>query len=194
MEQIWNQLFVESQAYLPWYWAGTGIALVMLALLWLGESFGISSNFRTICAMTGIGRRCDFFDIDWRHQNWNLSFLLGSMVGGFLAYHFMYPEASALNLSQATQELLLSMGINPQQGFYPMELLSLENLGSPAGIVMTLVGGFLVGFGARWAGGCTSGHAISGLSNLQLPSLIAVVGFFIGGLISTYLIIPFLLG
>jgi uncharacterized membrane protein YedE/YeeE len=56
-----------------------------------------------------------------------------------------------------------------------------------------LFGGFLVGFGARWAGGCTSGHAISGLSNLQLPSLIAVIGFFIGGLIMSWLILPLML-
>ena len=54
------------------------------------------------------------------------------------------------------------------------------------------VGGFLVGFGTRYAGGCTSGHAISGLSNLQLPSLVAVIGFFIGGLVMTHLIFPYL--
>lgn len=49
-----------------------------------------------------------------------------------------------------------------------------------------------MGFGARWAGGCTSGHAISGLSNLQLPSLVAVLGFFAGGLLMTHLLFPLL--
>jgi uncharacterized membrane protein YedE/YeeE len=58
---------------------------------------------------------------------------------------------------------------------------------------MLVVGGFLVGFGTRYAGGCTSGHAISGLSDLQLPSLIAVIGFFIGGLLMTYVFLPFIL-
>ena len=59
---------------------------------------------------------------------------------------------------------------------------------------MVLGGGFLVGFGARWAGGCTSGHAISGLADLQVPSLVAVVGFFVGGLAVTHLVLPLLLG
>jgi len=58
---------------------------------------------------------------------------------------------------------------------------------------MLVGGGILIGFGTRWAGGCTSGHAISGLSNLQLPSLIAVIGFFIGGIIMTYFLLPTIL-
>jgi uncharacterized membrane protein YedE/YeeE len=55
-------------------------------------------------------------------------------------------------------------------------------------VYLLLVGGVLIGFGTRYAGGCTSGHAISGLSNLQIPSLKAVIGFFIGGLIMSYFI------
>jgi uncharacterized membrane protein YedE/YeeE len=55
-----------------------------------------------------------------------------------------------------------------------------------------VIGGFLVGFGTRYAGGCTSGHAISGLSNLQFASLIATIGFFAGGLIATHLLYPLL--
>jgi uncharacterized membrane protein YedE/YeeE len=53
---------------------------------------------------------------------------------------------------------------------------------------LLLVGGVLIGFGTRYAGGCTSGH-VSGLSNLQIPSLKAVIGFF-GGLIMSYFYSP----
>lgn len=195
MESMLQWIESTVSTPLPWYAAGAGIALVMLILLWLGESFGISANFRTICAMTGVGKRCDFFDIDWRHQNWNLSFLLGSLVGGFFAYYFLYPTpGQAIALSAAAQSSLEELGIDPSQGFYPMELFGMQAFSSnPATWILTIVGGFLVGFGARWAGGCTSGHAISGLSNLQLPSLVAVIGFFIGGLTATYLILPLLL-
>ena len=61
------------------------------------------------------------------------------------------------------------------------------------GVVVLIGGGFLVGFGTAWAGGCTSGHAISGLANFQLPSLVAVLGFFAGGLVGTWLLLPWLL-
>jgi uncharacterized membrane protein YedE/YeeE len=58
---------------------------------------------------------------------------------------------------------------------------------------MIVVGGFLVGFGTRYAGGCTSGHAIMGLSNLQWPSLVATISFMVGGFIMANLILPFIL-
>jgi len=58
------------------------------------------------------------------------------------------------------------------------------------GFLVLAFGGLMVGFGSRYAGGCTSGHAISGLSDLQIQSLIAVAGFFIGGLLMTYFVLP----
>ena len=76
------------------------------------------------------------------------------------------------------------------EAYLPTEIFSMENVSQPKNILILLIGGLLVGFGARYAGGCTSGHAISGLSNLQLPSLTAVVGFFIGGLVMIHLIYP----
>ena len=72
----------------------------------------------------------------------------------------------------------------------PQELFAWENVLTVKGMSILIIAGFLVGFGTRYAGGCTSGHAITGLSNLQLPSLIAVIGFFIGGLIMTFFILP----
>ena len=81
---------------------------------------------------------------------------------------------------------------NAGEQYLPAELFSLEQVFTLKGLLILVIGGFLVGFGSRYAGGCTSGHAISGLSNLQLPSLIAVIGFFIGGLIMSFFILPWL--
>lgn len=177
----------------PWYVAGPAIAIIMASLLLFGKSFGVSSNFRTICAIGGGGKWVDFFRFDWKGQIWNLIFILGAVIGGAIASKYMTTD-DAINLSQGTVESLQALGIeNPGQGYVPSELFGMEALSSWQGILFLIVGGLLVGFGTRYAGGCTSGHAISGLSNLQLPSLIAVIGFFIGGLIMTYLILPLIL-
>jgi hypothetical protein len=60
------------------------------------------------------------------------------------------------------------------------------------GFLILIGAGVLVGFGSRYAGGCTSGHGIVGLSMMATESYIAVAGFFIGGLIMTWLILPYL--
>ncbi|MFD1769934.1 YeeE/YedE family protein [Sphingobacterium suaedae] len=173
----------------PWYVGGALVAFIMLALVWLGKSFGFSSNFRTMCAALGAGRMCDFFRFDWKTQKWNLLFLLGAVGGGYLAAHVLSVEAVP-EISENTVQKLQTMGFQSAgQAYYPTELftdLTVKN------ILLFAVGGLLIGFGTRYAGGCTSGHAISGLSNLQLPSLIAVVGFFIGGLVMVHLIFPLL--
>lgn len=188
-----NNLIEFIQQPWPWYVAGTIIAIVMFALLYFGNSFGLSANFRNMCSMLGGGRSCDFFDFDWRKQTWNLMFLAGTVIGGFIAYQFLMPEAT-IAISEATVADLQELGIaNPGEGIVPQDLFSFESLFSLKGIIMFVVGGFLVGFGTRYAGGCTSGHAISGLSDLQPASLIAVVGFFIGGLVMTHLFLPQLL-
>lgn len=164
----------------------------MFLLLWFGKSFGISSNFRTLCAIGGAGKYSDFFKIDWRSQIWNLVFLAGSIVGGFITNQWL-KENDSIGISETTKNDLEAMGVkNPGEQMIPVEMFSVESLMTWQGFVMIIVGGFLVGFGTRYASGCTSGHAISGLSNLQLPSLIAVIGFFIGGLITTYFILPLL--
>jgi len=176
----------------PWYVAGPSIALVMFLLLYFGRTFGMSSNLRTLCAIGGAGKRVEFFKMDWRNYQWNLVVVLGAVLGSFIAHVFLKsPEAIAL--SEQTVKDLSSLGFtNAGDTLLPKELFDWENVFTLKGFLILIIGGFLVGFGTRYAGGCTSGHAITGLSSLQFPSLIAVIGFFIGGLIMIHLIYPIL--
>lgn len=173
----------------PWFVSGPLIALVMLLLLIAGGNFGVSSTLRSICSIGGAGKQIDFFRFDWRAQIWNLVFVTGAIIGGFLASTFLHNPAT-LKLSASTIADLKALGITFDGLLAPAALFQWNSLGTVPGFLTLVAGGFLVGFGTRWAGGCTSGHAISGLSNLQLPSLIAVIGFFIGGLTMTHLIFP----
>lgn len=175
----------------PWYVAGPLIAAIMFFLIYFGNDFGMSSNLRTMCAAFGANRFSDFFRFDWKENKWNLMVVLGAILGGFVSSRFLTKE-QGVDVSQGTREALnKDLGFSPEaSGYLPEEIFGLEALTSPVGILILLAGGFLVGFGARYAGGCTSGHAISGLSNLQIPSLKATIGFFIGGLIMTHLILP----
>ncbi|MDW7691425.1 YeeE/YedE thiosulfate transporter family protein [Flammeovirgaceae bacterium SG7u.111] len=174
----------------PWYVSGFAIALTMFLLVYEGKNFGMSSNLRTMCTIGGAGKFADFFRFDWKSQRWNLLVVIGSVIGGFIASQFLTPEQS-LELNTQTVEALQELGFSePKNSYVPQEIFAMENLMSFKGISILVIAGFLVGFGARYAGGCTSGHAISGLSNLQLPSLVAVVGFFIGGLIMTHFLLP----
>lgn len=173
----------------PWYTSGIVIAFVMVLLLFFGKSFGVSANLRTICSACGAGNNVKFFDFDWRSQTWNLLFLVGSVIGGFVSAEFL-SNGEIVQISQATIQDLSALGISAPDDLQPEEIFSLEAAFTLKGFLILLLGGFAIGFGARYAGGCTSGHAISGLSNLQLPSLIAVVGFFIGGLITTWILLP----
>ena len=178
----------------PWSWyvSGIGVALVMLLLILEGKSFGMSSNLRTMCTISGGGKFSEFFKFDWKSQRWNLMVALGAIIGGFIASNFL-TDSTTVDLSVNTIANLKELGFeNPGETYVPDEIFGTETLFSLKGILILVVGGFLVGFGARYAGGCTSGHAISGLSNLQLPSLIAVIGFFIGGLTMTYLLFPYI--
>ncbi|RKQ49293.1 hypothetical protein BXY85_0282 [Roseivirga pacifica] len=186
-----NNLLELIQQPWPWYVAGPLIAVVMFALLYFGNSFGLSANFRNICSMFGAGKSCEFFEFDWKKQTWNLVFVVGTVLGGFIAHQFLMPSEVSVAISDATVQDLTALGVvDPGAGFVPKSLFSFESLFSLKGIIMFVGGGFLVGFGTRYAGGCTSGHAISGLSDLQPASLIAVIGFFIGGLLMIYFILP----
>lgn len=175
----------------PWSWYGSGlaIAIIMVVLLFWGKEFGFSSNLRTLCTLCGAGKNSSFFDFNWRDQKWNLLFLLGAIAGGFISGTFLRND-SPLDLSPATIADLKTLGIFFDGQINPHQIFGSDFLFSFRGIITLSGGGFLVGFGSRYAGGCTSGHAISGLSNLQKPSLIAVTGFFTGGLIMTYLLLP----
>ncbi|MDP5081651.1 MAG: YeeE/YedE family protein [Winogradskyella sp.] len=176
----------------PWYVSGPLIAMVMFLLLYFGKTFGMSSNLRTLCAIGGAGKHAKFFKFDWKSQRWNLVVVLGAILGGFIAHHFL-SNPIQIDLSQNTLDDLKSLGFSDiGQSLLPSELFSWDAVFSLKGFLILVTGGFLVGFGTRYAGGCTSGHAITGLSSLQLPSLVAVIGFFIGGLIMIHIIYPIL--
>ncbi len=182
----------------PWHWSVSGIiiVLVMYLLMYSGGRFGVSSNLRTICAMGGAEKLSDYFKFDWKGQMWNIVFILGAVLGGFIASQFLQ-SPDPVSVSQRTTEFLANLNIATPEtldqgaGFVPAELFG--NLRKPLNLILLIIGGFLIGFGTRYAGGCTSGHAISGLANLQWTSLVAVVGFFIGGLTMTWLILPLVL-
>ena len=176
----------------PWFVSGPLIALTMFTLLYVGKNFGMSSNLRTLCTICGADKTSDFFRFDWKSQRWNLIVMLGAILGGFLASHFL-SDNQIPELNSKTIEMLHDSGFQSAGTAYvPSELFGDQAFTSPKTIIILLIGGLLVGFGARYAGGCTSGHSISGLSNLQLPSLIATIGFFIGGLLMVHLIFPLL--
>ncbi|MEX1062072.1 MAG: YeeE/YedE thiosulfate transporter family protein [Balneolaceae bacterium] len=179
----------------PWSWYVAGPVLgltVPLLLLAGGKMFGVSSNLRHLCAACHRGD-VEFFRYDWKSAGrWNLTFLAGTVLGGFLG-GFVFANPDPIQLAPSTIADLRALGIQDFHGFVPDDLFSWSALGSFTGLAVLILGGFLVGFGARYAGGCTSGHAISGLSDLQLASLIAVIGFFIGGLVMTHLLYPLIL-
>lgn len=174
----------------PWHISGFIIGAIMLLLIYFGKTFGMSSNLRTMCTLMGAGKTSGFFRFDWKTQRWNLVVVLGAVIGGFIAVNYL-SDGSGVNLNPQTITELKQMNIDAPQGkLLPDALTGSDALQSPKIIALLLVGGLLVGFGTRYAGGCTSGHAITGLSNLQLPSLIAVIGFFIGGLVMSWHLLP----
>ena len=176
----------------PWYVAGPVIGLFVPALLLLGnKQFGISNNLRHLCAAIVPGG-VEFFRYDWKNQgSWNLAFLAGIFVGGVIAAQFL--GGGAVAISPETRATLASLGLHDFSGLAPSEIFSWTNLLTLRGLVTIVGGGFLVGFGTAYAGGCTSGHAISGLAALDRASLVAVIAFFAGGLLCTYLILPAIL-
>ncbi|MDR6457170.1 putative membrane protein YedE/YeeE [Chryseobacterium vietnamense] len=176
----------------PWYIAGPLIGLTVPALLIMGnKSFGISSSLRHICAAC-IPANVNFFKYDWKKEAWNLFFVLGIFFGGMVAAHFLVnPNEVIVNQNLKTE--LAGYGITDYSNLVPLQLMNFESLLTLRGFIMMVVGGFLVGFGTRYAGGCTSGHAIMGLSNLQWPSLVATVCFMIGGFLMANIILPVIL-
>lgn len=177
-----------------WHWSVSGflIGIIMLTLIYFGKTFGMSSNLRTLCSMVGAGKFSDFFRLDWREQKWNLAVVFGAMIGGYVSTHFLSNNEVVL-INDSTLQSLTHYGIDlPEGKLVPDALFGSDVFFSLKGILTLFFGGILIGFGTRYAGGCTSGHAISGLSNLQFPSLLAVVGFFIGGLLMIHVFFPLL--
>jgi len=190
---MWSS-FIEwiSQPW-PWYVAGPIITVVMLSLIVMGKTFGLSSNLRTMCSVLGGGKNCEYFKFDWKQYSWNLVFALGLVIGGFIAHEFM-SDGKPIQIASATAEKLAEYNISVQSGeLLPSEVFNWNNLLSTQGLIFIVLGGFLVGFGTRYGGGCTSGHAITGLSDLQKASLLATISFFIGGMLITHFVMPYLL-
>jgi uncharacterized membrane protein YedE/YeeE len=178
----------------PWYVAGPLIGLFAPLLLWLGNRmFGVSSNLRHLCAAIQ-PRSIPYFGYDWRREGgWNLAFAAGIIIGGVLAgVVFRNPEPVAI--AATTRASLGALGIHDFTGLVPRELFAWRSLLTPRGLVAIVGGGFLVGFGTAYAGGCTSGHGISGVANLEVPSFIALAAFFAGGLLGTFFLVPLALG
>ncbi|SNV46487.1 Predicted transporter component [Chryseobacterium taklimakanense] len=176
----------------PWYVAGPLIGLTVPALLLLGnKSFGISSSLRHICASC-FPANIPFFNYNWKKEIWNLFFVAGILIGGIIAAQFLQnPEE--IKISTETANYLAEKGISDKGTLVPADLFTWQNLFTIKGLLLMVVGGFLVGFGTRYAGGCTSGHSITGIANLQWPSLVATICFMVGGFIMANLILPYIL-
>lgn len=146
----------------PWYVSGPLIGLSVPALLLLaGKTLGVSSSFRHLCSIVLPNSKLSYVrENPWRKEVWNLLFALGILLGGFVAVQFLGAAGNYL-----------------PDHYYTW-----------GGALLLFAGGLLVGFGARYADGCTSGHAIMGLANLKWPSLVATVSFFAGGLLMTALL------
>ena len=181
--------FIEwvSQPW-PWYVAGPMIGLTVPALLILGnKTFGISSSLRHICAAC-VPAGIPFFTYDWKKEIWNLLFVLGTAIGGFIAMNFI-ANPDKIVISEATQADLKVLGINNFSDLMPIEIFNWDTVFTGKGILFFVIGGFLVGFGTRYAGGCTSGHSIMGISALQWPSLVATIFFMLGGFFMTHVLL-----
>jgi uncharacterized membrane protein YedE/YeeE len=175
----------------PWYVAGPLIGLTVPALLLIGnKSFGVSSSLRHICAAC-LPANISFFNYDWKKEAWNLFFVLGILIGGFVAVTFI-SNPDEIVIADATIQDLKALGVTSFSGLMPADLFNTANVFSLKGLIFFVLGGFMVGFGTRYADGCTSGHAIMGLSNLQWPSLVATWTFMLGGFLMTHFGLPFI--
>lgn len=176
----------------PWYIAGPIIGLTVPLLLLVGNKMlGISSTLRQICAMCFPGD-IPFLKYNWKDQLWNIFFAAGLLLGGFIGGVILKP-VTTMPISPATIQSLQAIGISDQQNILPLEIFSWAHLFTWQHLLIVVGGGFLVGFGTRYAGGCTSGHGIFGLSTMQWPSLVAVILFFASGIITANFILPLLL-
>lgn len=174
----------------PWFIGGPLIALSLFLYFYFGQNFGASTNFETLCTMAGAGKVSDYFKKDWKQRDFALLFVIGLIIGGFISSKYLIPEQT-IDLNPKTVQELTDLGFyNVGNQYFPDEIFRDDVVFSLKGFLILIISGLLIGFGTRYAGGCTSGHAITGLSSLQLPSLLAVIGFFIGGIIATWFLIP----
>lgn len=173
----------------PWYVAGPLLGLTVPLLLLLGNKhLGISANLRHICAScfpAGIS----FFKYNYKKEAWNLVFVSGILLGGYIGVNIL-SNTNEIVVSDTLKQELAGYGITNYSSLVPKDIFNWKKLLTVKGFLLLTLGGFLVGFGTRYAGGCTSGHAISGLSNLQWPSLVATVCFMAGGILVANFVLP----
>lgn len=175
----------------PWSWyvAGILIGLTVPALLLIGNKpFGVSSSLKHICAAC-LPAKIPLFSYNWKKEIWNLFFVSGILIGGYLATTFL-STGEPVQIAAATKAQLSALGVKDFSGLMPNDIFGIQNIFSLKGLIFLVFGGFAVGFGTRYADGCTSGHSIMGLSNLQWPSLVATICFMIGGFFSTWVLLP----
>ncbi|WP_423146049.1 YeeE/YedE family protein [Rubrolithibacter danxiaensis] len=185
-------MFEQLKQPWPWYIAGPLIGLIIPALLISGnKAFGISSSLKHICAAC-VPANINFFKYDWKKESWNLFFISGILIGAWIATYFLsFPDPVAI--STQTKEMLHQQGVKDFSGLMPADIFSLKQLFTLKSLVFFILGGFMVGFGTRYADGCTSGHSIMGIANLQWPSLVATCCFMLGGILMSWFILPYLL-
>ncbi len=175
----------------PWHWSIAGVLIgLTVPLLYLigNKPFGISSSFRHLCAAC-LPAGPSYFKYNWKKETWNLFFVAGILIGGWVASTLL-ANPNPIVIASSTQQQLQQLGVQQFDQLVPTDIFSFSGLFTLKGFILIVVGGFLVGFGTRYAGGCTSGHAITGISNFQLSSLIATICFMIGGFITTWLLLP----
>lgn len=173
----------------PWWAAGIIIGLIVPALLILGNKhFGLSANLRHACAAC-FPANVKFFKYEWKKELWNF-FFVGGIIGGAIIASTLLANPEPVKVAPELAAELQTYGITDYSGMVPAQLISWESLFSLRGFIMMVIGGFLVGFGSRYAGGCTSGHSIMGLSDLQWPSLVATIFFMVGGFLMANFILP----
>lgn len=161
------------EPYLPWYIAGPLIGLIVPALLFLRQKqFGISSSFSFI--LSQVLPKNDYFKSAKRKSNWQFHFALGIIISAVVSSYFLLPKDLVI-------ENLASEGAYLKEQIY-----SIDN------IYLFLIGGLLIGFGARYADGCTAGNCIMGVSQFSISSIIATISFFIAGVVTAQFINPLL--
>ena len=178
----------------PWHWSVAGVIIGLgVPILYLigNKPFGISSSFRHLCAAC-LPSKVPYFQYDWKKETWNIFLILGIVLGAGLAATFL-SNGEPIQIAEATKTQLSALNVTDYQGLVPTDIFNFDSVLTPRGFIMIVVGGFLVGFGTRYAGGCTSGHAITGISNFQVSSIVATICFMAGGFIMTHLLLPFIL-
>lgn len=182
MKDLIHQFIYEPW---PWWIGGPLIGLFVISLILIeGKQLGISSSYQYVCAKISPWK-LDYFK-DPVKMAWQFWFVIGLMLGGFLL-HLMIPPYQ-IEIAETSVKTLGSIGISEQVGFAPAELYEFTF----KSIVILIAGGITIGFGARYANGCTAGHAIMGCAQLSPASIVSTICFFVGGLFATYFIVPYL--